>query len=184
MRDKVDEHMVEVKRVEIRDAMRRLGKRIAGGDDLDLVHWVIPDALGCAHRPLRYHPRYAGSRVRLPADTIVLIGEWTERVRAGGIKSILSLMHDGDLDCYAGLDLGAANLIEHFRMQGFTVAHHPYEDPAHKGSSAEERRATLLRIRPIALASYDSLPKPVLIQCSAGQDRSAPVAAFIHALRA
>lgn len=180
---KADEQAVERKRVEIRQAMKRLGRRIAGGDDSQLLHWVIPGALVCAHRPLRYHPCYAGSRVRLPTETTGLVREWVTRVRAEGIKSIISLVHDGDLGCYAGLDLGAPDLIEYFRAEGFSVAHHPYEDPAHKRSSPADLQATLLRIRPQALESYDSLPKPVLVQCSAGQDRSAPVAAFICVLR-
>jgi hypothetical protein len=180
----VDEHAVECKRAEIRHCMSRLGENIASGDNSELLYWVIPGALACAHRPLRYHPRYAGSRVRLPAETAGLIQEWVGRIMAQSIRSILSLMHGGDLACYAGLPLGADNLIEYFRVQGFAVAHHPYEDPAHKHSSVGERRATLLRIRPDALASYDALPKPVLIQCSAGQDRAAPVAAFIYVLRA
>lgn len=151
---------------------------------LSLLHWVIPGALACVHRPLRYHPHYAGSRVRLPTETLPLIEEWAARLRTAGVKSILSLMHEGDLACYSGLDLGAADLLAYLLNQGFAIAHHPYEDPAHKRSSEAERLATLLRIRPLALASYDALPKPVVIQCSAGQDRSAPVAAFIFVQRA
>jgi hypothetical protein len=180
---RVDEAAVEAKRTNIRDAMRRLGDRIASGDDSELLYWVIDGALACAHRPLRYHPRYAGSRVRLPAEALALVDEWAVRLGAAGIRSILSLMHDGDLACYGGLDLQADDLIGYFSSQGFAVAHHPYEDPAHKRSTPAERRATLLKIRPQALASFDELPKPVLIQCSAGQDRSAPVAAFIAVLR-
>jgi len=180
---RVDEAALEAKRIEIRDAMRRIGERIASDDDSELVYWVIDGTLACAHRPLRYHPRYAGSRVRLPAEALASLNEWAARIRAAGIRSILSLMHDGDLACYRGLDLQADDLIGYFRTQGFALAHHPYEDPAHKRSTPAERWATLLKIRPQALASFDELTKPVLIQCSAGQDRSAPVAAFIAVLR-
>ena len=34
-----------------------------------------------------------------------------------------------------------------------------------------------------ALTAFDSLPKPVPLHCSAGQDRSAPAAAYIFAMR-
>lgn len=126
---KLDEQAVERKRLEIRDAMRHLGARIASGDDSELLHWVIRGELACAHRPLRYHPRYAGSRVRLPAEVLGAVEDWVERIRAEGISSILSLMHEGDLGCYRALDLGVPDLIEYFRAKGFRVAHHPYEDP-------------------------------------------------------
>lgn len=104
---RADEAAVEAKRIEIRDGMRRLGDRIASGDDSELLYWVVEGALACAHRSLRYHPRYAGSRVRLPAESLALVNEWTVRIRAAGIRSILSLMHDRDLVCYGGLDLHA-----------------------------------------------------------------------------
>ena len=78
---RVDEAAVEAKRIEIRNAMRRLGDRIASGDDSELLYWVIDGALACAHRPLRYHSRYAGSRVRLPAEALALVDEWAVRKR-------------------------------------------------------------------------------------------------------
>ena len=93
-------------------------------------------------------------------------------------------MHDGDLDCYRSLELGNGNLLDYFAAQGLVVARHPYEDPAHKHTRPDIAKRTLERVREEALRSYDSLPRPVLIQCSAGQDRSAPVAAYIYARRA
>jgi hypothetical protein len=41
------------------------------------------------------------------------------------------------------------------------------------------KRANLEEVRKEALAAYDRRPKPVLRQCSAGIDRSAPVAAYV-----
>lgn len=171
------------KRREIAHAMRTLGRRIEQGDQSELVHWIIPDLLGCAHRPFRYDPLYGGSREPIPTEATAALVEWTELIRCCGIKSIISLMHDGDLACYSKLNLAAPGLIAFLRQQGFVVAHHPYEDPAHKRTNVDEARKNLLAARDHALASYDVLPKPVLIQCSAGEDRSAPVAAFIWAKR-
>jgi len=43
----------------------------------------------------------------------------------------------------------------------------------------------VLIVRKLALQAYDRLSKPVLVQCSAGMDRTAPVAAYlcVHKLR-
>ena len=95
---RVDEAAVEAKRTKIRDAMRGLGDRIASGDDSELLYWVIDDALACAHRPSRYHPRYAAS------FPLCITATWP---------------------AMSGLDLQADDLIGYFCSQGFAVAHHP-----------------------------------------------------------
>uniref|UniRef100_Q023G4 Tyrosine specific protein phosphatases domain-containing protein n=1 Tax=Solibacter usitatus (strain Ellin6076) TaxID=234267 RepID=Q023G4_SOLUE len=181
--DPTDEAAIEDKRREIKLAMGALGREIRRGNNDELVYWIIPGALACAHRPLRYHPQYGASRKPLPQDATPLIEEWVELIKVEGINSILSLWHEGDSACYRSLTLGDGDLLAYFKAQGFTIAHHPYEDPAHKHTPPGEARKTLERIREAALKSYDELPKPVLIQCSAGEDRSAPVAAYIHAKR-
>lgn len=165
--------------------MATLGHQIRDGHDGDFLHWIIPGKLACAHRPLRYDPRYGGSRRPLPLAAASEIETWAALVREYyGIKSIIALWHDGDLACYRSLPLGDGNLITYLERAGFTIAHHPYEDPAHKKTAPAHARATLERIRHEALQRYDQLDKPVLIMCSAGEDRSAPVAAYIHTHRA
>jgi hypothetical protein len=175
--------IIEAKRLEIRDAMRNLGRAIQAGDNRELVYWIMPGRLACAHRPLRYHPIHGGSRRRLPSDAARLIEEWVELLQVEGIRSILSLMHDRDTDCYRSLSLGAGDLFAYLESHGFIIARHPYEDPAHKRTTEAQARRLLTQIRSEALRSFDQLPKPVLISCSAGQDRSAPVAAYIYAHR-
>ena len=66
----------------------------------------------------------------------------------------------------------------------FDVCHIPWDDPAHRpwserGSFEDE----LLRVREQALAAFDALPKPGALHCSAGIDRSSPVAAYIYVQR-
>jgi hypothetical protein len=173
------EEIVESKADEIKHAMALLGKKLEQGDDSQLLCWVITDELACAHRPLRHHPFYGGSGKNLDESATNLVRRWTERVIVVGIKSVISLMHDRDLACYTGLELGTTNLLEFYKMAGLQVAHIPWEDPHHKKSTPDERRKMLLKIREEALSAYDRLKKPVLVQCSAGIDRSAPVAAFI-----
>jgi len=181
--DPADETAIDDKRREIKSAMAALGREIKRGNDRELLHWIIPGALACAHRPLRYHPQYGASRTPLPQSATPLVEEWAELIKVEGIKSIISLWHEGDAACYRSLPLGNGDLLAYLAAQGFKIARHPYEDPAHKQTPPAIARKTLERIRREALISYDELPKPVLIQCSAGEDRSAPVAAYIHAQR-
>jgi hypothetical protein len=134
---------------------------------------------------LRYDQRYGGSRRPLRPDATNELRAWAKPTRDYyGIKSIIALWHEGDLPCYRSLPLGNGDLITHLKSEGFAIADHPYEDPADKHTPPQQARAILERIRAEALRSYDQLPKPVLVVCSAGQDRSAPVAAYIHKHRA
>ena len=86
MVDPVLEDVIEAKRLEIRNAMRALGRAIQGGDDHELLHWIMPGLLAVAHRPLRYHPLHGGSRLPLPADAAPLVVEWAELLQVEGIK--------------------------------------------------------------------------------------------------
>ena len=177
------EEAIREKTEEIKLALGELGRRLETGDDTRILYWVIPAHLACAHRPLRHHPRYGGSGRNLSPDAAPLVTEWARRVRAEGIRSIICLMHAKDLSYYAELDLGAENLLEFYAKQGFRVVSLPWEDPHHSRTATHDRQRKLCRIRTDALASYDGLPKPVLIQCSAAIDRSSPVAAYIYVHR-
>ncbi len=100
-------------------------------------------------------------------------------MRNAGIASIISFMHDRDRRCYSELDLKAGDINEFFEAQGFKVARIPWEDPHHSKSDATTMRKRLEQCRLKALKAFDELPKPVLLQCSSGIDRSAPVVAYI-----
>jgi len=156
-------------------ALSQLGKRMEGGDDSELVHWVIVEKLACSPRPLRHHPLYGGSRRNIAPEAAPLVREWALLIQCLGIKSIISLMHARELTYYEKLDLGAHSMIEFYKSQGFEVAHLPWEDPHHSSTSSDQVRTKLLAIRADALEKYDRLRKPVLIQCSAGIDRTAPL---------
>lgn len=177
----ISEDMIENKTLDIKAAMRSLGHRLEQGDNSQILHWVIPGKLACAHRPLRHHPRYGASSKNLPSSASGLIRDWAEDVLTCGIRSIICLMHDKDLACYASLDLRTTGLVEYYKNVGLQVAHIPWEDPHHKKSAPAQKREMLLRVRKEALSAYLDLDKPVLLQCSAGIDRSSPVAAFVWA---
>src|SRR5207245_857939 len=122
-------------------------------------------------RPLRHHPRYSGSGVVLPAHLTPLVFAWVATIRAAGIVSIISFMHERDLACYTELDLGAEDVLEFYEMQGLKVARIPWEDPHHSKADARAKQRKLEQCRAAALDAFDQLPEPVLLQCSAGIDR-------------
>ena len=170
----------------IRARMAALGTRLDNGELSEWIVWVMPNVLGCVHRPLRHDPIFGRERKGrfLPPEASRHVLEWIQRLRELGIRSIILLMHPNELKHYARLDLGGVDLIEAYRHAGFEVAHIPWDDPAHR---PELTRATfeeeLGRIRGEALKQFDELPKPVVLHCSAGIDRSSPVAAFIVCAR-
>ena len=55
-----------------------------------LLYWIIPGQLACAHRPLRYHLVHGGSRLPLSPDAAPLIVKWAEFLQVEGIRSIIT----------------------------------------------------------------------------------------------
>jgi hypothetical protein len=149
------EERVSLKCETIRQDMRELARRLENGDESQLICWIKQNELGCTVRPLRRHPRYALGRLTLPPEARPLVDDWIT------------------------LGFRNENLLDHLKDVGFQVSSCPYEDPHYKKSSPQEKSATLVEVRKRALIAFRTLPKPVLIMCSSGIDRSAPVAAFI-----
>ncbi len=177
------ENQIKEKAKELRGALSSLGKKLDAGEQSELLVWVIPGTLACAHRPLRHHPQFGGSGRDLPSDAAPAVLDWVRRIKGYGIRGIISLMHPKELRHYEQLNLGAENLIELYQKEGLYVRHIPWEDPAHRPAFERVSFADeLARVRVEALRAFDELPKPVLLHCSAGIDRSSPVAAFIFAL--
>jgi hypothetical protein len=177
--DEAAERLVQMKTVEIQTALGHLAREIAQGNDKELLHWVIDDELAVGHRPLRYHPYYGASGKNVAPEAAPLVKEWVELIQCAGIRSIILLMHERDLWYYEKLDLGSRGLIDFYTRQGFEVAHLPWEDPFHKRTPRDQLRQKVLLIRKEALQAYGRLKKPIMVQCSAGIDRTAPVAAYI-----
>jgi protein-tyrosine phosphatase len=68
-----------------------------------------------------------------------------------------------------GLGLPGGGLLQYYELQGLTVRHKSLTD--YQRPTAEEMRHVL--------EEFDQLPTPVLLHCSAGIDRTTPVAAFL-----
>ena len=177
---------VEKKTTELKTALVRLGRHLDKVEDTGLLVWVIPRALACAHRPLRHHKTF-GKELKgrnLPPEAAPHVLAWVRRIRELGIRSIICLMHSKELQHYARLDLGAANLLALYEKVGLSVRHIEWDDPAHRtGLKPATYAEDLARARVEALDAFDKLPKPVLLHCSAGIDRSSPVAAYIWQMR-
>jgi hypothetical protein len=154
----------------VKGKLEALRKRHECGDDSEIIVWINKD-LGCAQRPLRHHPKYGG-RTPLPPDARPLVAEWVKRVREHGFKSIICLLEDAQLDRYyvrGGLGLHANGLLGYYKSQGFEVRHFALTD--YQSPSVSEKE-TIIKL-------FDELPKPVLLHCSAGIDRTSPVAGYI-----
>jgi protein tyrosine phosphatase (PTP) superfamily phosphohydrolase (DUF442 family) len=163
----------------IRARLHALRESIKAGEDHELVVWVVEE-LAIAQRPLRDHPRFHG-RAPLPAEARSAVVDWVHRILSLGFRGIICLSHPKELRYYEGVSLHRDGLLGLYQASGFDVRHLPSLDPAH-GSTAEERarrRAAVEGIKKQAKAAFDEMDKPVLLHCSAGIDRSAPVAVFI-----
>jgi hypothetical protein len=181
--DVVDEQF-RMKCAEVAAKMNELGRRHEAGNDIEIVVWVIPGALACAHRPLRHHPTYGGSGASVSATAKPLLLDWVTQLRLEGVKSIISFMHARDLRCYEEIGFDEADILEFFEAHGFKVVRLPWEDPAHSRTDSRLKEAKREEMCKAALEAYDSVEKPVVLQCSAGVDRSSPAAAYIWQRRA
>jgi protein-tyrosine phosphatase len=116
--------------------------------------WVIPQLLARTSRP-----GYSGGRNRLVL--VMEVDEWVAEARAAGIKSIICLLADDQLPVYSHLP---TDLITYYRNAGFNTAHVPAQDHRQPALSQDQLKRVW--------TAYQNLPKPVLVHCSAGVDRT------------
>lgn len=172
------ESEISARESQIASELRALARRLSAGDESELVAWVISNELACSHRPLRYHRLFGGSARNLAPEAAPYVREWAEMVAIYGFQSIICLMSLMEVGFYQDLELGTNNLISFYQSR-FKVCHVPWEDPAHSKTPRVLIEIKKREIRQVALEGFDNLPKPVLLHCSAGIQRSAPVAAYI-----
>lgn len=97
---------------------------------------------------------------------------WIEAARAAGAASILCLLDERHLVLYEAALPGG--LLDHYAQAGFVVGHLPIRDHEWPPVTGEELQQ--------AQAWFARLPKPVLVHCSAGQDRTGAVVEHLCAL--
>ncbi len=126
------------------------------------VEWVRPGLLARSARP--GYGQGPLSRAH--------VNDWVYAVRELGIKSIICLMASG-LEPYKKLLEREGGLLDFYRQREFEVYHVPVKD--HK--TPPLTKAELDRVAEV----FAKTPKPALIHCSAGYDRTGAAVAHIAA---
>jgi protein tyrosine phosphatase (PTP) superfamily phosphohydrolase (DUF442 family) len=122
------------------------------------IKWVETGFLARSYRPCYWDD---------PTPSLVQI--WLDEVARLEIKSILCLLSQTELEKFYGSQ--GIDLLAMYRKQGITVGHVPVADWKQPPLSAAEKKS--LR------AAFQKLPKPCLIHCSAGVDRTGAAVQFI-----
>ena len=118
------------------------------------IKWALESKLAGCHRPGYEH----GQNQPVAPE---VVDAWVTEARESGIKSIICLLADEQLSLYDTLKDG---LVEHYRQHGFFVDHIPVNDYSQPPLSERQLQAVW--------EGYQRLPKPVLVHCSAGVDRT------------
>lgn len=114
------------------------------------MEWVIPGQLARSPRP----GRTVDGEVQAQPEAIE---GWLRQAESLGIRSVICLLGQEQLAFYGCLDEG---LLARYRAQGLEVAHVEVEDaqwPPLQPAHVEQ-----------VWRAYQTLPKPVLVHCSAG----------------
>jgi len=90
-----------------------------------------------------------------------VVGDWIGAAKSQGVKSIVCLLNEQHLKLYGAVPGG---LLQAYRDAGFEVGHVPVVDHQRPPLSAEELA--------VVERKFEELPKPVLVHCSAGIDRT------------
>ena len=116
------------------------------------IAWVIDGVLAYSERPGFPLPT-------VPARTV---DQWLEAVRSQGIRSVINMLSEEEMAVYYR-HLGQP-LLQYYGDAGFEV-----REVAHEDLGVVVTKQVLVdRVR----AAFDNLPKPVVIHCSAGAERS------------
>jgi protein tyrosine phosphatase (PTP) superfamily phosphohydrolase (DUF442 family) len=127
-----------------------------------MPNWVLEGVIATSPRP-----GFAPGPELTVHDHVV--DAWIEDARRFGIRSVMCLIGNDQLWLYRKAT--PAGLLARYRDAGFEVCHIPTADQqTHPFTEAEYEHAW---------DSFQRLPKPVLVHCSAGMDRTGRVVRHI-----
>jgi hypothetical protein len=127
-----------------------------------MVYWVREGLLATSPRP-GYAP---GAEFTVPRQAV---DAWVAEKRQAGIASIICLLAGDQLPLYrSALPQG---LLRFYEEQGFAVASVAAPDGLQEPYAPEQFEQ--------AWQAFQALPKPVLVHCSAGYDRTGRIVSFL-----
>lgn len=128
-----------------------------------MPNWALEGVIATSPRP-GFRP---GPEAAVPEG---VVEEWLFELEEFGIASIICLIGQDQLWLYR--KSVPEGLITRYRQAGFEVAHIPTLDQQTHPFTEEQYE--------LAWAHFQKLPKPVLVHCSAGMDRTGRIVRYLR----